>query len=247
MDVQDVGEFPRRSGASRAGGTDLSGTERAVSGAAGTLLGLWGLRHGGLGGIIGAIAGGALLARAATGHRLAAQSETERATAENQGWTSAAVTNETVTINRPRQQLYAFWRDFSNLPRVMSHVSRVEVLDTMRSRWTVAPGLGEQLEWTSLVTDDRPGERIAWEADADAQVRNSGWVEFGDAPGGLGTELRVQVAYEPPGGEIGRVLTKLWPRSPGALLRDDLHEFKRKVESGEIVMRSAGAVEPGQF
>lgn len=226
-------------------GSSISNTERAMSGAAGTLLGLWGLRHGGVGGVIGAIAGGALLARAATGHSLVPTTRAERALASRQGWRSAAVAEERVIINRPRAELYAFWRNFSNLPQVMPHLKRVDVLDSMRSHWVMALPMGKEIEWISAVIDDRPDERIAWKAEAESQVANSGWVEFRDAPGGEGTELRAQVAYEPPGGEIGQMLAKLWPQSPDAMLQENLRTFKSRVESGDIALSPAGVILPG--
>jgi uncharacterized membrane protein len=224
-------------------GTNVSQTERLVTGVGGALLALSGLRRGGLSGVLGLVAGGALVARAATGHcplyARMAPTERERRIAEQRGWETAAVNRESVFIARPREQLYGFWREFSNLSKVMSHVERVDVIDARRSRWLVSLPLGKELHWKSTVTEDRPNERIAWKADDDADVPNSGWVEFRDA-GARGTEVIVQIAYEPPGGELGRSLVRLWPASPGALLKNDLQQFKRRVESGEIGLQGSG-------
>ncbi|HEY0051974.1 MAG TPA: cyclase, partial [Caulobacteraceae bacterium] len=38
--------------------------------------------------------------------------------AEARGWDDASLVGRTVTINRPRAELYAFWRDFRNLAQV---------------------------------------------------------------------------------------------------------------------------------
>ncbi len=41
-------------------------------------------------------------------------------------------------INRPRDELYAYWRDLKNLPTFSETVKSVEVLESGRSRWIVA-------------------------------------------------------------------------------------------------------------
>src|SRR4051794_16666595 len=41
---------------------------------------------------------------------------------------------KTVTIGRPRDELYAEWRDFTRFPRFMENVENVEKLDGERSR-----------------------------------------------------------------------------------------------------------------
>jgi uncharacterized membrane protein len=227
------------------GTQNVSETERLVTGIGGAVLALSGLRRGGISGLLRIAAGGALLARASTGHCPMYESmgddQQEQRLARQHGWEHAAVTRESIIINRPREQLFAFWRDFSNLSKVMTHVERVDVIDSRRSRWLMQLPLGKELQWNSTVTEERQNERIAWSADDNADVRNSGWVEFRDAGGGRGTEVIVQLAYEPPGGEIGNVLAKLWPQSPGALLKRDLKEFKEKVESGRIEMQAGSA------
>lgn len=215
-------------------------TERLLTGAGGLLLGLLGLRRGGLGGMLGVVAGGALVARAATGHcpayaRLGSDAN-ERRIASERGWQTAAVTRESIIINRPREALYGFWRDFENLPQVMSHIDRVDVLDERRSHWVMSLPMGKTLEWDSRVTEDVPNERIAWQAEQSADVPNSGYVEFRSAPGGIGTEVIVQLAYEPPGGELGRSVVKLWPQAPGALLKRDLEDLRRRLESGQLAL-----------
>jgi uncharacterized membrane protein len=232
---------------------NVSDQERILTGLGGVVLSMMGLRRGGIGGLLGLIAGGALVSRAVTGHCPAYErlgmDDQERRLAQQHGWKSAAVTRETITINRPREQLYSFWRDVSNLSRVMSHVERIDLLDNKRSHWLVALPLGKTIEWNSRITEDRPNERIAWEADENADLRNAGWVEFRDAPGGRGTEVIVQMSYEPPAGEFGHAIAKLWPNSPGALLKDDLRGLKQKIESGELNLQGgrgdSGARLPG--
>lgn len=153
-----------------------------------------------------------------------------------------------ITIDRSRDDLYAFWRDFSNLARLMDNVERIDVLDDKRSHWVVKGPAGSDIEWDSLVVEDIPGRRIAWRADDDADVKNSGWVEFRDAPPGRGTEVHALIEYDAPGGAVGRLIAKLFQREPNTQTRRELRRFKQLMETGEITTsegpRGAGRHEP---
>ena len=111
-----------------------------------------------------------------------------------------------VTINRPSAELYAWWRDFSNLASVMENVERVEVLDDKRSHWIVkAPG-GTHVEWDAIVTEEREGELIAWASAEGADIANSGRVTVRDA-GKRGTGVTSTILYDPPAGVIGKLVS----------------------------------------
>ena len=94
-----------------------------------------------------------------------------------------------VTINRPAEELYAFWRDFTNLPKFMENIVAVTCADDQRSHWVINGPTGE-VEWDCEITEDEPGRRISWASLPDASVDNAGTVEFKLAPEGRGTEVR---------------------------------------------------------
>jgi uncharacterized membrane protein len=71
-------------------------------------------------------------------------------------------------------------------------------------------------------------------------VQHSGRVRFVRAPGARGTEVRVDLAYMPPAGALGRTIAKLFGEEPDQQVRDDLRRFKQIAETGEIPM-SEGA------
>jgi uncharacterized membrane protein len=139
-----------------------------------------------------------------------------------------------VTIGRPRQELYAFWRDFDNLPLFMHNIKRVIVIDADRSHWVVDAPAGKTVEWNSSITADEPGRLIAWRSEEGASVRNSGQVEFRDSPDGRGTVVTVTLAYDPPGGSIGKMIAKLFQKEPKIQARQDLRRFKQLMETGEV-------------
>lgn len=141
---------------------------------------------------------------------------------------------ECVTINKPAEELYAFWRDLKNLPTVMRHLERVDVLDSRKSHW-VAEGPGGQLiEWEAEITNDRPNELIAWQTTEHAAVPSRGSVRFRPASGNRGTIVEVMLEYNPPGGALAARIAKLFGREPAQEIRADLQRFKARMEAGEV-------------
>lgn len=139
-----------------------------------------------------------------------------------------------VTINRDPAELYAFWRDFANLPQVMDNLVSVTVVDEKRSDW-VAKGPGDtEVRWRAVVTEDVPTQLIAWRSEEDAEVYNEGRVTFAPAQGDRGTIVTAHIAYDPPAGFIGRIIAKVLQREPEVQQRRDLRRFKQLMETGEI-------------
>jgi uncharacterized membrane protein len=147
--------------------------------------------------------------------------------------TDGAITAPCVTINRPSSELYAFWRHLPNLVTFMENVERIDQIGEDRSHWTVKAPAGATVEWTATITEDRPGELIAWQSDPDAEVPNSGRIEFRDA-GARGTVVTATIVYDPPGGTIGKIVAKVLQREPAIQARRDLRRFKQLMETGEV-------------
>lgn len=140
----------------------------------------------------------------------------------------------TITIDKPAEELYRFWRNFENLPRFMAHVKSVRVLDGGRSHWEARAPMGGSVEWEAEISDDRPNERIAWCSLPGADVENSGEVSFEKAPGNRGTVVKVTMEYKPPGGRVGAAIARLFGEEPREQLKDDLRFFKQLMETGVI-------------
>ena len=149
-----------------------------------------------------------------------------------------------VMINRPRQALYDYWRDFRNLPRFMENLKSVDLLDDVRSCWTVAGPAGAEIELVSEITEDRPGEYIAWRSTEDSDVDHEGWIEFRDNAFGRGTEVRVLISYDPPAGAVGKLVAKVMQREPRVQARRELRRFKQLMETGEISTSKAPDAAP---
>jgi uncharacterized membrane protein len=143
-----------------------------------------------------------------------------------------------ITVNRSVEDVYRFWRDFTNLPRFMAHLESVQVQDN-RSRWRAKAPAGTSVEWEAELVVDVPNERIAWQSLPGTFVPNHGSVRFVAAPGDRGTEVHVELRYEPPGGAIGAAIAKLFGENPEQQIKGDLRRFKQVLEAGEVVHSDA--------
>ena len=145
----------------------------------------------------------------------------------------------TVTIGKPRQELYEVWKDFTRFPNFMDNVTRVERLDGERSRWSIKGPGGKKVELVTRIVEDVPGQKIAWESEEGSDVDTAGVAEFTDAPPGRGTYVRLLMSYDPPGGAIGRGIAKLLQREPSIQARRDLRRFKQLMETGEVAVNAS--------
>lgn len=142
---------------------------------------------------------------------------------------------KSIIINRSPEEIYRFWRDFKNLPRVMEHLESVEITDNKRSRWVAKGPAGKRVHWEAETTEDRPNELIAWRSIEGSMVDNSGSVRFEPAPGGRGTLVRVELNYRPPARLVGGTVAKLLGEEPDIQLEEDLRRLKQLLEAGEII------------
>lgn len=139
-----------------------------------------------------------------------------------------------VTVTRPIEEVFAFWKGYANLPRFMRHLTSVETLAEDRTRWTATGPAGIRVSWDAETLVERENEWIAWRSLAHADVDNSGSVRFREAAAGRGTEVRVHLQYRPPAGRLGSGIAWLFGEEPGQQIKEDLRRFKQLMETGEI-------------
>jgi len=218
---------------------NVGDTERWVSMGAGATMVLYGLARRSTAGLVLAGFGAWLLRRGASGHCEAYDmlgvnsSHTASDTRRALGGDAGAHVDESVTINRPLPELYKFWRNLENLPRVMTHLASVEQLTETISRWRAkAPG-GTHVEWTAEIINEVPNQVIGWRSIESSDVVSAGSVNFDEAGAGR-TRVRVRLQYSPPGGKAGAALASLVGRDAATEIRNDLNRFKQLIESGEI-------------
>jgi uncharacterized membrane protein len=152
----------------------------------------------------------------------------------------------TVSINRPQDEIYRAWRDFTRFPSFMENVERVEDLGDGRSRWTIKAPLGATVELVTRITEEVQSDLIAWKSEPDSQIQTEGRLELFEVAPNRGTAVRLTLTYDPPGGLAGRAAAKLLQREPNVQARRDLRRFKQLMETGEIATNAgpSGRREP---
>jgi len=175
---------------------------------------------------------GYMLYRGATGHCVFYQMlEINRSENGNKG----IQVQRSITVNRPKDELFRIWRNFENLPRFMKHLKSVRVsnAESGQSHWVTTGPLGREIEWDSEITEESENEYLAWSSLPGSVVESKGSVHFVDAPIGRGTILHVSMEYQPPAGSLGAAFARLFGEEPGQQVRDDLRHFKQVMETGE--------------
>jgi uncharacterized membrane protein len=144
-----------------------------------------------------------------------------------------------VTINRPRQEVYAVWHDFTRFPEYMDNVRSVEKVGEKTARWTIEAPAGQTVELVTETTHDVPGERIAWKSVEESDITSAGEVMFSDAPPGRGTIVQLVMTYAPPAGAVGKLVAKIFQREPAIQARRYLRRFKQLLETGEVTVNAS--------
>ncbi|MEH2252828.1 SRPBCC family protein [Nostoc sp.] len=208
--------------------SEASEVERWASLIGGGAMVLMGLKQGSLRGVLTALAGGGLIYQGATKQSTIQQAQ------EAIGINQSIKVEKTITINKPADELYRYWHNLENLPTFMKHLKSVKVHNEKRSHWIANAPLGISVEWDADVLEDRENEFISWASVEGADVDNSGFVRFQKAPGDRGTEVKVVLEYNPPGGALGATVAKLFGEEPEQQIGDELGRFKMLMEAGEI-------------
>ena len=220
------------------GHINVSDPERWLSVVGGVALAAYGLTRRSLAGLALAAGGGVLVWRGATGHCPAYQAlgistaEEPRLHDDNVSvpYGKGVRVEKSVVVNATPERLYAFWRNFENLPRFMAHLQSVEVIDSKRSHWRTQGPAGMRAEWDAEIINEIPNELIGWRSVDGSTVNNAGSVHFNPTP--RGTEVKVVLRYDPPAGLIGAAFARVFGEDPAEQVEEDLYLFKQLVETG---------------
>jgi uncharacterized membrane protein len=227
------------------GEVNVGETERWASAIGGGALALYGItqliKNGSWGGAVLALVGGSLIYRGTSGHCAMYEAAGINTAGTGEGSQKSPVVSvpadrgikveESITINNRRpEELYRFWRSFENLPRFMDHLQSVTTTGGNRSHWVAKAPAGTSVEWDAEVYNEKEGELIAWRSLEGSEVDNAGSVHF--TPSGNGTEVRVVLKYDPPGGALGAAVAKLFGEEPSQQIQEDLRRFKQLMETG---------------
>jgi uncharacterized membrane protein len=141
---------------------------------------------------------------------------------------------EAIRLELPVAEVYRFWRQLENLPRFMSYLDRVTEMGNGRSHWVAKGPAGLAVEWDAEIINEIENDTLAWQSVPGSEIATAGSVKFESIRGGRGTQLNVNLQYEPPAGKAGAWLAMLFGREPSQTIREDLRHFKQLLEAREV-------------
>ncbi len=212
---------------------NIDSTERIVSSAVGGLLLSLGLVRNNKTKVPSIIAGAVLIARGLTGYSFlykAMGKERVPQVAKNIN------IRTNIVVNKPRSEVYAFWRELENLPLFMSHLKSVDKIDEKYSVWKAKiPGQPLTVDWTAEIVKEDPDNFIGWSSIPDSTIDNAGKVAFVDIDNGRSTEVDVTITYRPPLGVLGTGVALLLNNVFEKMVHNDIQNFKVFMETGKLV------------
>lgn len=200
--------------------------DRLLTMSGGGLLALYGLVRGGILGKAALLAGANYVAKSLTRRDMLGEAVGKM---RSQG-AKGIEFRKGVRINAPVEQTFAFWQNFDNFPRFMSHLKEVRDLGDGKSHWVASGPAGVPVEWDAMITEMRPNRVIAWESVPGSDVYNAGRVRFESVDGA--TRIDVFMTYNPPGGVAGHAIAALFGADPSTAMDDDLLKLKSLLEQG---------------
>lgn len=211
--------------------TNIGQEERLLSVLGGGALLTYALKRPSWKGLVLAVSGGYLVYRGVTGRSvLYEKAGIHRKT--GYGLMSGIQVERSITVNKPRRDVYQRWRDLESLPDLMDHLESVELTGDLTSRWVIRTADERTITWDAEIIEDRVNELISWRSLPGSEMQTSGTVRFLDAPKGQGTEVYIAVQYDPPGGSAAAFFLQLLGEAPQDLISEDLRHFKSRLETG---------------
>lgn len=219
---------------------NLSTAERTISIATGiklALAGLKGLFKSPFSSIIKLGAGGYLLNRGITGH-----CELYSRMGRNSTEPVNVNIRSSYFIDKPRQEVYDFWRKLDNLPLFMKHLESVELIDDTRSHWVLKLPVGvAKVSWDAEIVKDEPGYSIGWSSLPDSLIDNAGKVRFQDSLNGDGTLVDIIISYRPPAGGFGGGIAHILNPVFKNMVDNDVRNFKQFMDIDGGIASSVSA------
>jgi uncharacterized membrane protein len=148
-----------------------------------------------------------------------------------------------VTVQRSVEEVFRFYRDFSNLPRFLGDVMAVEQIRTATYRWTIQGPPGIRVNWIIRVTEERTNELICYETVTSPGLRTRWELHF--APASKTGETVVREVMKAPLGRLGRAALALIGKFPAQEVSANLHRLKQVLETGKVTDTTYSV--PGKF
>ena len=209
---------------------NIGDNERIISALAGSLL-LYATAKKNTVNTLLLLGGGYLLYRAVSGHCAVRQALGARGGHREEAQEGEIKVRTQLVINKPRAEVYAFWRRLENLPLFMRHLEHVDELNAKTSAWKLKlPGGTGDIRWEARIVKEEEGKEFSWHSVAGAPIENTGKINFADTPA-HGTRVDVMIAYRHPEGIISEGMAQLLTQAFRAKVEEDVRRFKDYIEN----------------
>lgn len=143
---------------------------------------------------------------------------------------------EQIVIRAPVAEVYLFWRELKLLPLIIPQLQAVEVKSRTLSRWKWLALRGSlPVEWDSVILHEEPNRLIVWQSVEGSDVSHAGSVRFRDLGPGAGTEVRVTMIYNPPGGRLANAIERWLGENPEEAMKEMLRRLRYLMEDGKLI------------
>lgn len=139
-----------------------------------------------------------------------------------------------IIVDRPPEEVYRYWRDFSNLPGPISFIEKVELQEGNVSHWVARGPVGPAIEWDAELVDDDPGKLLAWRSLEGSDLQTWGTVIFKACnSNNSNTELTVAFNFCPPANATG-ALARYLSGLENKVLDQNLQKLKSHLENEAV-------------
>jgi uncharacterized membrane protein len=149
-----------------------------------------------------------------------------------------------LAIKRPPHEVYAFYRRLSQLPLFMDYLHSVREADSTYSHWVARLPAGGTIAWDTKITEDRPGELIAWRSVEGSLIDVRGRVMFAATPRRNVTEVRIELQLASAGTRASRSVATLFTWSQ---IEHDLQRLAQLLETASAASRAGESTAAAHF
>jgi uncharacterized membrane protein len=217
---------------------NLGTPERVASLLAGTLLIANGLREGGLKGWPQVLLGACAAWRGYSGtcrvKRALTHSPFEQAFEQDRGWDGSKVISRSITIAKPRDEVFAFCSNPGNLGALVPWVDEIEQTSERTYRWTAHGPMDKTVQCDIEQEDPMDGRKLHWIAAPGSRFKHDIQMHLSDAPAGRGTQIKAIVACQTSLGSAGYALAAAISKFSDKALLNLLRSIKQQLELGEV-------------
>jgi uncharacterized membrane protein len=139
---------------------------------------------------------------------------------------------KTAYISASPSDLYEFWRNPENYPKVFAHVNQVTREQDGTFRWQVSGPAGIPLSWTGRITHLVLNKSVEWWSLPESTVENHGVIRL-DAEKDGRTRVQIDMSYNPPAGLLGHAVAAVLGFDPKSAMDQDFVRLKSLFEQGK--------------